>query len=88
MRRQFPIQLVGGGWSRKYSSIPWEVIQPHEEQALKNHRQTLERLAERGGLDYTEAYAVLNDKDYERNHTEEECELAVLRIVRDFYIKN
>lgn len=88
MRRQFPIQLVGGCWSRKYSSIPWEVIQPHEEQALKNHRQTLERLAERGGLDYTEAYAVLNDKDYERNHTEEECELAVLRIVRDFYIKN
>lgn len=40
-------------------SVEWEVIAPHEAQALKNHDQTLKRLAERGGLDVLELYAVL-----------------------------
>ena len=30
--------------------IPWRAIEPHRAQAFKNHGQTLERLAERGGL--------------------------------------
>lgn len=49
--RRFPIQ---GG-----PSIPWSVIAPCEAQAKRNHDQTLERLAERGGLDSGEACAVL-----------------------------
>lgn len=64
--KEFPI-MAGKG--REY--IPYDVIKPHEEQALKNHcGQTLERLAKRGGLSWTEAYAVLTDskiphgKDY------------------------
>lgn len=42
-------------------SIPWEMIAPHEPQAIKNHSQTLRRLAERGGLSYSEAIAILKD---------------------------
>lgn len=53
--RRFPI-LRGG-------SIPWDLIAPHEKQALENHcGQTLERLAERGGLGTCEAVAVLEDR--------------------------
>lgn len=64
-------------------NIPWDAIAPHEKQAVKNHGQTLQRLAERGGLDYTEALAVLEDRDY----TKVEHSVAkdmVLRIVTKF----
>ena len=34
-------------------SIPWAMIKPHEEQAMKNHcRQDLETLAKRGVVIY------------------------------------
>lgn len=43
------------------SSIPWEAIAPYEGQAKQNHGgQSLERLAERGGLSPTEAYLVMH----------------------------
>lgn len=44
--------------------IPWELIGPHEEQALSNHGQTLKRLAERGGLCPSEAVAVLENRSW------------------------
>lgn len=47
-------------------SIPYELIAPHEEQAIKNHGQTLQRLAERGGLDWIESLAVLEDREFKR----------------------
>lgn len=37
------------------SEIPWAFLAPHEAQAIKNHSQTLNRLAERGGLAASEA---------------------------------
>lgn len=43
--------------------IPWKMIEPHREQAMKNHDQTLERLNERGGLSPMELYAVIHDRD-------------------------
>lgn len=46
--------------------IPWEVIAPFEHQAQKNHYQSIKRLAERGGLDPTEAVAVLEQRPYRR----------------------
>jgi hypothetical protein len=49
--RRFPI--LGG------ESIPWAAIAPFESQARANHGQTLERLAERGGLSECEAVCVL-----------------------------
>lgn len=44
--------------------IPYDIIKPHERQALLNHGQTLERLAERGGLSWSEAWAVLTDRTF------------------------
>lgn len=49
------------GWP---PSIPWSVVEPHGRQALKNHSQTLERLAERGGLAPSELMAVLEDRPW------------------------
>lgn len=40
-------------------SVPWEFVAPHERQALRNHEQTLDRLAERGGLSPGELVAVV-----------------------------
>lgn len=51
------------------SSIPcirWSVIAGHEQQAMKNHYQTLERLAERGGLSPCEAVAIIEDRKWHR----------------------
>ncbi len=36
-------------------AVPWEYMAPHESQAMKNHGQSLARLAERGGLGSAEA---------------------------------
>lgn len=44
-------------------SVPWEVMVPHERQAMTNHGgQTLERLAARGGLACGEAWCVIQGK--------------------------
>ena len=52
--RQFPIQVCD---TRRHTHavraprrIPWGIVEPGREQAMRNHDQTLERLAERGGL--------------------------------------
>ncbi len=40
------------------SFLPWDIVEPHREAAMMNHDQTLERLAERGGLSPVEFYMV------------------------------
>ena len=54
LARRFPI--MGSG------SIPWHLLARHEDQAMKNHDQTLEELASRGGLDVQEAIQVMRDQ--------------------------
>jgi hypothetical protein len=45
--------------------IPWEMIRPHNGQCMANHGgQTLERIAQRGGLGRCEAIAVLADQKW------------------------
>jgi hypothetical protein len=44
--------------------VPWAFVAPHEERAQRNHSQSLERLAERGGLSPTELLAVVTDRDW------------------------
>jgi hypothetical protein len=60
----FPV-LMDSSERKKYPncphSVPWELVAPHEEQAMRNHDQTLKRLAERGGLDPCELFCVLED---------------------------
>lgn len=48
-------------------SIPWAMIEPHEQQALDFHGQSLKRLDERGGLAPSEALCVLDDVNYFRS---------------------
>lgn len=45
-------------------AIPWAALTPHEQQAGRNHSQTLKGLASRGGLSICEAYFILLDKRY------------------------
>ncbi len=52
-RKRFPIQ--------DGPSVPWEFMVPHEAQHKLNHGgQTLERMAQRGGLGATEAWCCVN----------------------------
>lgn len=53
-KRDFPIM-----GSKLIASIPWAMLAPHEEQAQRNHGQSLKRLAERGGLSHSEAIDIL-----------------------------
>lgn len=45
-------------------SIPWALIEPQDAQAHSNHGQSLERLAERGGLSPSEAVAVIEGRKW------------------------
>ena len=45
------------------ASIPWAMIAPHEAQVQLNHDQSLERLAERGGLSACEALCAMKGTD-------------------------
>ena len=66
-------------------SIDWNLIAPHEKQAMENHcGQTLERLARRHGLSWYELLCVLLDKpfteveyDKEKNY-KELCQRALV----------
>ncbi len=57
--RQYPI--IG---TKPQEYIPWGVLAPHEKQVLRNHGQTLELLAKRGGLDWLEVVSILEDKTW------------------------
>lgn len=62
-------------------AIPWALLLPHEKQALKNHDgQHLERLAARGGLEASEACAVLEDRPW-RPMTREAAENQLRELV-------
>ncbi len=52
-------------------AIPWGMIAPHEDQARKNHGQSLQRLNERGGLSPAEAVAVLEGREWTAVEPEE-----------------
>lgn len=66
-------------------SIDWNLIAPHEKQAMENHwGQTLEQLARRHGLSWYELLCVLLDKpfteveyDKEKNY-KELCQRALV----------
>jgi lambda repressor-like predicted transcriptional regulator len=65
--RLFPV--LGG--DRKYiTGIDWEIIAPHERQAMRNHGgQDLKMLASRGGLSLCEMAAVLEDRPWRKMET-------------------
>jgi hypothetical protein len=69
MGRRFPV-LLGGRLDGEYRRlgvprfVPWSILQPHEDQAKKNHSQSLEELARRGGLCPAEILAVLRGEPW------------------------
>jgi len=57
--RRFPILD-----DMELTSIPWSVVEPFRTSCKYVHEQTLERLAERGGLSLMELYAHLTAKSF------------------------
>lgn len=60
--RKFPI-ITSYRAPKCINEIPWEFIESGRKQAYKNHGQTLERLAQRGGLSPGEVRCALTGKD-------------------------
>lgn len=55
-----PIMLEGGGtWSK---SVPFSLL--NEEWAQRNHQQSLQKLADRGGISPEEAIAIMDKRRY------------------------
>jgi hypothetical protein len=48
----------------RLKSVPWSFVAQHEVQARRNHHQSIERLAQRGGLCPAEMIAVVTDRDW------------------------
>jgi hypothetical protein len=59
-RPTFPI-LNGNG-----VSVDYQLVADHGGQAQRNHYQSVERLAQRGGLSWCELHAVLYDRAYQK----------------------
>lgn len=66
------------------SEIPWEMIAPHEEQAQSNHRQSLARLAERGGLGASEAIDIIEGRRWGSTMACTENERYLINKVREW----
>lgn len=62
--RQFPVlESMHRILPKLPISVPWSVMR--EDRALKNHSQTLERLAQRGGLSWSELECIINDRAWD-----------------------
>ena len=57
--RRYPVHSSD---RRQLESVPWAMLEEHAYQVESNHGQTLERLAERGGLGLTEIVAAVEGK--------------------------
>lgn len=66
------------------SDIPFAMIAPHEGQAQRNHGQTLNRLAERGGLSTGEAIAILEGRKWSSVKECVENEHYLINLVRNW----
>lgn len=85
MERHFPIM--------KGPSVPWVVMIPHETMCQVNHHQSLQRIAERGGLSPGEAWCVVSGIDLSRRKTaipwdeyEAEWEKFAERVNREYVL--
>jgi len=84
----FPIMVGREGTAAPCPSwIPWDAIAPYEGHALANHDQTLERLAQRGGLSPEEAYLVMTGRRWKGETFNKAFEIEACnfldKIVRD-----
>ena len=56
--RMFPV-LNQSKVKHDITEVPWDLLAHFEKQVIKNHQQTLKRLAERGGLSVEEILLIL-----------------------------
>ena len=64
------------------SEIPWAFIAPHDAQARSNHSQSLERLAQRGGLAACEALDIVEGRKWGSAKPCIENETYLINLVR------
>lgn len=77
-----PYPILG---SRPQQYIPRGLLMVHEGQAWKNHGQSLSRLAQRGGLSWAEALAVIEGKSWkDAEHDESVAEIIVRKLASEF----
>ena len=63
--------------------VPWSLVAPHQQQAQHNHGQSLETLAQRGGLAANELVAVLEDRAFEQPYmTEKQAVPRLLELMK------
>jgi len=63
----FPVMLGHTPKYRDYQgvmSVPFQLVDDHCAQCMRNHGQTPQRLAQRGGLDPWELLAVVTDRSW------------------------
>lgn len=73
MRTDMPIQvspaldlIIRRGECDRPEPFPMALLRPHEMQAFKNHDQSLEMLASRGGCGASELVAILEDRPWSK----------------------
>ena len=64
--------------------VPFALLAPHEAQAQRNHGQTLERLAQRGGLDAGEALDIIAGRRWGTTRASLSAEQALILKVREW----
>lgn len=66
------------------ASVPWAFAETFRKQAQRNHSQTLERLAERGGLSPDEMWLAAHGQRFQdRAPSTEECLVWLQKVVRE-----
>lgn len=71
---RFPVMGIGP------SDIPAKFVYAHSSQCMKNHSQSVHALARRGGLDWTELFAVLHDLPYRSMNEQEAMDLCLQKM--------
>lgn len=61
-------------------NIPAKFVFAHSAQCQRNHGQTVAKLAFRGGLDWTELFAVLHDLPYRSMNVQEAMDLCLKKM--------
>lgn len=79
--QSFPI--MGGGGPK---TIPAKFVYAHSQQCQNNHKQSVHTLARRGGLDWTELFAVLHDMPYRSMNVNEAMDLCLKKMEDPYQI--
>jgi hypothetical protein len=69
-------------------SVPWGFVTEHERQCQRNHSQTVQRLAERGGLSPAELVHVLRDEQWDLELKDLDAVPELLRRLDEWTAKN